>query len=72
MAEKDVRDKAVVVMERWMSKKENITEMEMKKIWRALYYCKSFGCSQLARFPLSSACFALDTPSLRLLTYKYA
>ena len=38
--DKKTRDKAVKVLERWLSSKQDISELDLKKIWKALFYCK--------------------------------
>jgi len=37
--EKKVRDTSVKVLQKWLQTKSEITELEMLKIWRALFYC---------------------------------
>lgn len=38
--DKKTRDKAVKVLEKWLSSKKDISEADINKIWKALFYCK--------------------------------
>ena len=38
-ADKVVRDKAVLALERYLRSAHDMTELEMRKIWKALFYC---------------------------------
>ena len=38
-ADKEVRDKAVKALERYLASAHDITEPELRKIWKALFYC---------------------------------
>lgn len=37
--DKDVRDKAVKALQQYLSSADDITEPELRKIWKALYFC---------------------------------
>jgi ribosomal RNA-processing protein 1 len=37
--DKKTRDKAVKVLEKWLSSKQDISEADLNKIWKALFYC---------------------------------
>ena len=39
VADKKERDKAVLVLGKWLSKQSHLTEDDHLKIWKALYYC---------------------------------
>ena len=38
-SDKDVRDKAVKALERYLRRAHDIEELELRKIWKALFYC---------------------------------
>ena len=38
-SDKEVRDKAVKALERYLSTARDISEAELRKIWKALFYC---------------------------------
>jgi hypothetical protein len=37
--DKAVRDKAVKVVTRWLSKQKEIGEEDLRKLWKGLYFC---------------------------------
>ena len=37
--DKEVRDKAIKSLERYLRKAHDIDELEVRKIWKALFYC---------------------------------
>ncbi len=38
--EKPVRDRGVKALSRWLSKRNTLSELDLLKIWKGLYYCK--------------------------------
>lgn len=39
--EKEIRTKAVSVVEKYLKSKSSFSELEYMKLWKALFYCKS-------------------------------
>ena len=42
--EKKVRDKAMKILRNYMIRKQEITELDMLKIWKGIFYCKRVFC----------------------------
>lgn len=40
--DKKERDRAVEIMEKWIANKKDISEVDMMKIWKGLFYCMLF------------------------------
>lgn len=39
ITEKETRDKGIEILESWLKQKQNPTELDYMKVWRALFYC---------------------------------
>lgn len=39
MVEKEVRDEGVTLVERWLASKHELSELELLKAWKALFFC---------------------------------
>ena len=53
--DKEVRDKTVVSLINYVAGLQNITEMEMLKLWKALYYCMWLSDKALIQMELAQA-----------------
>ena len=40
MIDKRIRDKAVKALHRYVQKKQEWSELDMDKVWKAMFYCK--------------------------------
>ena len=38
--EKEVRDQGMKSLKQWLFKRKEVSEMDMMKIWKGLFYCK--------------------------------
>ena len=54
--DKEVRDKAVAALSRYLASAKDISELEVRKIWKALFYC--FWHSDKPRADYSVAAYA--------------
>lgn len=43
--EKKIRDRGVNILSKWLQQRADISQEEMMRIWKALFYCKPLPCS---------------------------